>query len=197
MNKKITIIITAIIIVMLIVFSFIFNGLGNAKNEEEISKIRDESYLDIIVNLGDYSSTSYDDEKLLDVAMQLAEKLGLLNESNEDENYVQYVNENDLHSIIYELTGNVIEAPIEIEDFYYLYDSEHGYYFYRPASPKYFQVKEISSVKEKGSTLNISCSIKKTEDYEELDLNNVKIKLTYMPENVFIKYRVDKIEIHK
>ena len=58
-------------------------------------------------------------------------------------------------------------------------------------------MKEISSVKEKGSTLNISCSIEKTEDYEELDLNNVKIKLTYMPENAFIKYRVDKIEIHK
>lgn len=197
MNKKITIVITSIIIIMLIVLSFIFSRLNNVKNEDEISKIRDESYLDIIVNLGDYTSTSYDDEKLLDVAMQLAEKLGLLSESDEDDNYVQYVNENDLHSIIYELTGNVVEAPIEIEDYYYLYDSEHEYYFYRPASPAYFQIREISSMKENGSTFNISCSIAKKEDYEEIDLNNVKIKLTYMPENALIKYKVDKIEIHK
>lgn len=196
MNKK-HIIVLLVIFVITIGLVLAIANLGNIKDQETISKIEKDSYLDIIVNLGDYSQTSYDEERLLDVAMQLAENLGLLNESNEDNNYVQYVNANDVHSIIYELTGNVVEAPIEIEDFYYLYDSEHEYYFYRPASPTYFQVKEISSINESGTTYNILCSIAKTEDYEEIDLNNIKVKLTYMPENALIKYKVDKIEIHK
>lgn len=196
MNKK-HIIVLLVIFVIAIGLVFAIAKLGNIKDQETISNIKKDSYLDIIVNLGDYSPTSYDEERLLDVAMQLAENLGLLNESNEDDNYVQYVNANDVHSIIYELTGNVVEAPIEIEDFYYLYDSEHEYYFYRPASPTYFQVKEISSIKENGTTYNILCSIAKTEDYEEINLNNVKVKLTYTPENALIKYKVDKIEIHK
>lgn len=196
MNKKHIIVLLAIFIIA-IGLIFAIANLGNIKDQETISKIKKDSYLDIIVNLGDYSSTSYDEERVLDVAMQLAENLGLLNESNEDDNYVQYVNANDVHSIIYELTGNVVEAPIEIEDFYYLYDSEHEYYFYRPALPAHFQVKEISSIKESGTTYNILCSIEKTEDYEAIDLNDVKVKLTYMPENALIKYKVDKIEIHK
>ena len=98
MNKK-HIIVLLVIFVIVIGLVFAIAKLGNIKDQETISNIKKDSYLDIIVNLGDYSPTSYDEERLLDVAMQLAENLGLLNESNEDDNYVQYVNANDVHSI--------------------------------------------------------------------------------------------------
>lgn len=194
MNKKNIIFVSIVVLVLIAVFTIIINSLGTVKNPEIISDLKDDSFLDIIVNLSNYSANSYEDENLLDVSMQIAEKLGLMNESYE-EDYIQYVSGNDLHSIIYELTGNTVEAPIEIEDFYYLYDSEHEYYFYRPASPAYYSVKEISSVKEKGSNYTIVCSIEKTEDFETNVLENVKIKLTYVPENTFVKYKVDTIKI--
>lgn len=197
MDKKIAIIASVIALAVVSVLIVIFINLGAIKDEATISKIKEDSFLDILVNLGNYSPTNYDDENLLDVSMRIAEKLGLLNESTEDGNYVQYVNENDLHNIIYELTGHTVEAPIEIDDFYYLYDSEHEYYFYVPAAPNYFSVKNISSMKANNSNYSIVCSIEKSEDLEVTDLNDVKVSLTYMPENSFVKYRVEKVEFSK
>lgn len=145
-NKRLITIITSVIFVIVIV-TICLSNMGSAiKDEAKISEFKNSSHLDILVNLGNYSSSEYSDSRLLDVSMQLAEKLGLMDENTDEDNYVQYVSENDLHTIIYELTGHTVEAPIEIEDFYYLYDSENEYYYYRPATPSYYSIKEINSL---------------------------------------------------
>ena len=80
MTKKATILFTSVILIILLILIFIFNNGNTIKDENVINTIRTESNLDILVNLGNYSTSEYSDEKLLDVSMQLANKLGLLNE---------------------------------------------------------------------------------------------------------------------
>ena len=155
--------------------------------------LKDELDLDIVINLGKYSSEEYDESKLLDVAMQLATKKGLLQEYNDENIYFEYVPKDDLHSIILELTGITVEAPIEIEDFYYLYDSENEYYYYRPSTPSYYQIDQINSLKETKNGYEINCSIVKNIDTEVLKVEDVSIELTSNPENSIIKYMVNEI----
>lgn len=187
------IVLTAIIILTLVIgLLFVFTN-PTIKNNDLVNKIRDESYLDILVNLGNFSKDNYDESKLLSVSMQLAEKLGLLNESSGD-NYIQYVSGSDLNLLIYELTGITIEAPIEIEDFYYLYDGENEYYYFRPVTPVNYTVKEIKSIKEKSLNYDIVCLLSMTEDLEEITVDNVEVSLTNMPKNNLIKYRVNEVK---
>lgn len=196
MNKKIAIIVSAVAVVFFIALILILSLAKNIKNAADIITIREDSNLDIIVNLGTFSHDNYDEQKLLDVSMQIAEKLGMLDEYTDEDNYIQYVPKNDLHLIIYELTGLTIEAPIEIEDFYYLYDSENEYYYYRPATPSYFKVETINSIKEKNSTYKISCSLKKEVDFEITTLADVQLSLSYEPNNTLVKYKVKSIEMN-
>ena len=193
MTKKATILFTSVILIILLILIFIFNNGNTIKDENVINTIRTESNLDILVNLGNYSTSEYSDEKLLDVSMQLANKLGLLNEYSDESNYIQYVTKDELHSIIFELTGITIEAPIEIEDFYYLYDSENDYYYYRPATPTYFSINKIDLLEKNGSNYTITCSISKKEDLETTTIENVQISLTKMSNNSLVKYKVNEV----
>lgn len=187
-------ILLAIVVVILLVS---FLGSTTANNETDLSTINETFDLDTIVNLGNFDSKNYSEEKLLDVAMQLAEKNNLMNEFSDETTFIQYVSREDLHSIIKDFTGIVLESPIEIEDFYYLYDSENDYYFYRPASPSYFKVKEITSTKTNGNEYTINCFITEDIANENLEAEDVAISITAMPDNNWIKYKVNKIEISK
>ena len=164
MKKHVIIAIATIIVVAVIVA--IVSLCGSKLTNEEILNLKDSAKLDIIVNLEDYTSSNYDDSKLLDVAMQLANALGMVNTYSDDETYIEYVSREDLHALINEFTGLTVEAPIEIEDFYYLYDSENDYYYYRPSTPSYYSVSTINSVKENNGSYSISCTVTKTEDTE-------------------------------
>ena len=126
--------------------------------------------------------------------MLYAENLDLVNETNNESIYLQYVSKDDIHNLIYELTGITIEAPIEIEDFYYLYDSENSYYYYLGASPTYYKISSIKSIKRNGNTYDINCSIEKVIDGELIIEDNVSIILNYISENSIIKYQVEKIK---
>ena len=119
-----------------------------------------------------------------------------MNETNNESLYLQYVSKDDVHNIIYELTGISIEAPIEIDDFYYLYDSENSYYYYLGASPTNYKVSNIKSIKRNGNLYDINCSIEKIEDGELTLEENVSIILNYVSENSIIKYQVEKIKIN-
>ena len=91
------------------------------------------------------------------------------------------------------VSGITVEAPIEIEDFYYLYDSENEYYYYRPSTPSYYQIDQINSLKETKNGYEINCSIVKNIDTEVLKVEDVSIELTSKPENSIIKYMVNEI----
>ena len=121
MNKKHLMIgITLVLFVALFLF-FLLSNHSNINDIEKQLELKEAFDLDIIVNLKNYTITEYDDEKLLDVAMQLAAKKGLISEYDDESTYIQYVPKDDVHLIINELTGITVEAPIEIEDSYYLY----------------------------------------------------------------------------
>ena len=127
MNKKHLMIgITLVLFVALFLF-FLLSNHSNINDIEKQLELKEAFDLDIIVNLKNYTITEYDDEKLLDVAMQLAAKKGLISEYDDESTYIQYVPKDDVHLIINELTGITVETPIEIEDSYYLYDSENEY----------------------------------------------------------------------
>lgn len=191
MKKNVIIAIAAIIVVAVIIA--VVSLCGNKLTDEEILDLKDSAKLDIIVNLGDYTSSNYDDSKLLDVAMQLANALGMVNTYSDDETYIEYVSREDLHTLINEFTGLTIEAPIEIEDFYYLYDSENDYYYYRPSTPSYYSVSTINSIKEDNGSYTISCTATKTEDTESSTHDNVQISLTSMPKNKYFMYKINKV----
>ena len=195
--KKIIIPIIALclISIMLLVFQLI-SFTKNVTSTSEIEVIRQDSNLDILINLGNFSKENYSEEKLLDISMQYADKLNLMNEISNGDTYLQYVTKDDLHKIILELTGLSIEAPIEIEDFYYLYDSENEYYYYIGVSPAYYTVSNINSVKRNKNTYFINCSIQKIEDGEKQTLDDVAITLIRNVNNLFITYQVESIVIN-
>ncbi len=187
-------ILLAIIVVILLIS---FSRSTTVNNEVDLTTIKDTFDLDLIINLGNFDIKNYDESKLLDVAMQLAEKNNLLYEFSDETTFIQYVSREDLHSIIKDFTGITLESPIEIEDFYYLYDSENDYYFYRPASPSYFKVKEITSTKVKDDSYSIKCFIAEDIANENVESEDATLSITSMPSNNWIKYRVEKIEITK
>ena len=193
MKKKTLILAGVLVIVVAIILFVLLSNNTNIKDEQMQNTLKDELDLDIVINLGKYSSEEYDESKLLDVAMQLATKKGLLQEYNDENIYFEYVPKDDLHSIILDLTGITVEAPIEIEDFYYLYDSENEYYYYRPSTPSYYQIDQINSLKETKNGYEINCSIVKNIDTEVLKVEDVSIELTSKPENSIIKYMVNEI----
>lgn len=197
MKKIILPAITLIFIVVFIIILFSLNTIKEITSATEIEVIKQDSNLDILVNLDDYSKESYYESKLLDVAMQYAAKLNLMNEIKTDDNYLQYVNKDDLHNIILELTGLVIEAPIEIEDFYYLYDSENSYYYYLGGSPTYYNVSKINKIERSNNKYFINCSIQKNEDGEIFNLDDVSVILNFNSNNNIVKYQVEQILINE
>ena len=127
--------------------------------------------------------------------MQYASKLNLINEQSTDDTYIQYVEKETLHNLIFELTGVKIDAPIEIEDFYYLYDSENEYYYYIGLPTSYYYVSNINSIERKNNTYFINCSIEKGNESEIEVFSNVSIVLNRITDNSLISYQVQSIDI--
>lgn len=194
MNKKHLIIgVTLILLVALLLF-ILLSTRSNISDIEKQLELKEAFDLDIVVNLENYTDAEYDEENLLDVAMQLATKRGLLSEYDDETTYIQYVPKDDIHLIINELTGITVEAPIEIEDSYYLYDSENEYYYCWPSTLYYYNIGNILSVTKNGDTYEFVCNLEKNIDSEIEKVENVVIKVTEMPDNTVIKYRIEEIK---
>ena len=194
MNKKHLIL--GVTLIMLVAI-FLFVLLSNRSNISDIQKqleLKENFDLDIVVNLKNYTVEEYNEENLLDVAMQLAGKNGMLSEFSDDTTYIEYVQKDDLHAIIQDITGITVEAPIELEDAYYLYDSENEYYYCWPSTNYYYNIGNITSVTKNGDTYEFVCTLEKTIDSEIETIENSIIRITAMPENTIIKYRVEEIK---
>lgn len=195
--KKLILPVVALFLILIIIFFFsLASSTKTITSSTEIEVIKQDSNLDILVNLGNFSKENYSEEKLLDISMQYAAKLNLMNEITNDDTYLQYVNKDDLHNLIFELTGLLVEAPIEIEDFYYLYDSENEYYYYIGVSPAYYSISNINSMKRSGNTYFIDCSIQKIEDGEKTTSDNVSVTLIRNTNNSIITYQVESVIIN-
>ena len=194
MNKKHLIIgVTLVLFVALLLFVLLSNRSSINDIEKQL-ELKEAFELDTIVNLKNYTNIEYDEENLLDVAMQLAAKRGLLSEYEDETTYIQYVPKDDIHLIINELTGITVEAPIEIEDAYYLYDSENEYYYCWPSTLYYYNIGNIISVAKNSDTYEFVCTLEKNIDSEIEKIENVMIRVTEMPENTVIKYRIEEIK---
>lgn len=189
------VVVLCIIFIILLIFS-LTSSTKTITSAAEIEVIKQDSNLDILVNLGNFSKENYSEEKLLDISMQYAAKLNLMNEKNANDTYLQYVTKDDLHNLIFELTELLIEAPIEIEDFYYLYDSENEYYYYIGVSPVYYKVSNINSIKRNSNTYFIDCSIQKIEDGEINTLDNVYVTLIRNTNNSIITYQLESVVLN-
>ena len=194
MNKK-HLILGVTLVALVAIFLFVL--LSNRSNITDIQKqleLKENFDLDIIVNLKNYTSEEYNEKNLLDVAMQLASKKGMLSEYSDDTTYIEYVPKDDLHAIIQDFTGITVEAPIELEDAYYLYDSENEYYYCWPSTNYYYTVANIISVTQNRDTYAFVCTLEKNIDSEIETIENVTIKVIEMPENATIKYQVKEIK---
>lgn len=194
MKKFLLPVIALISIAIVTIFICIFGANKDITSKEEIDTIKQDAHLDILVNLGNFSKDSYSESMLLDVAMQYATEIGLANDGNQDDVYFQYVEKDTLHTLISELTGLYIEAPIVIDDFYYLYDSENSYYYYLGSSPEYFKISKINKIERNGEKIFINCDISKNEDGESTNMNNIAITLGINPKNNLTKYSVIQID---
>ena len=195
MKKFLLPVISLILIIIIVIVLLFSNTTKEITSTAEIEVIKQDSNLNLLVNLGNFSKENYSESKLLDVAMQYASHLNLMNELNNENTYLQYVNKDDLHNLIFELTALQIEAPIEIDDFYYLYDSENSYYYYLGVPPVYYEISKINKIERNNNKYFINCSIKKSEDGEITTIDNVLITLNFLAENNIIKYQVEEISI--
>lgn len=214
MNKKIIIVI--LILIIAIIAAMILNKddsipepvqpdnpLATESPDDKVvtvtkdmeDKIIEDSFLNILVQIQTFDSLNVDYEPLLEAAMRIAEALNLY-ETSEDGMYLQYVPKDVIHEIIYELSGIRIQEPINIEDFYYLYDKEKDYYYVVPIGASWMYIKEIESVSySKSDIYIIRCSSEVgTEDYDiKTSYPNMELRLKYKPTNKYVKYQLVSI----
>ena len=167
--------------------------------DDMIDKIKEESYLNILLQIQSYDPLYVNYEPLLEAAMRIASEQGLL-ETNTDGVYLEYVPKSVIHDIIFELVGIKIEKPIVIDDFYYLYDEEGDYYYIVPIGVTWMQLTDIKSMTYSNTDQYIvKCSAKLGS--EELGYAsiypNVEVKLKYKPSNKYVKYQLLSIQVGK
>ena len=188
--KKHTLIYIIVIFIIAIAISFTLTlGKNEIKDETKISQIVQDSNLEILLTLGNFERANYEISKLLETSMKISEKIGCMNE-NVENGYIQYVNADELHEIITQLTGIQMEAPIQIEDFYYVYDSENEYYYCVPIIISSYSIDSINHIYENNGTFTIESSISKKQDGEIVDAKTVTTTLKYVEENTYAKYQI-------
>lgn len=195
MKKNMLFYIIASIVVLLIVICIIVVSHKNEIiNPDEILKVVSETNLESAINLGNFEKNNYSEKNLLAVAMKFAEKNGYMNETS-DGIYVEYVNKSDLHDIINELTGISIDAPIQIEDFYYIYDSENEYYYNAGIEVPEYKVSKVNHVYKNDDSYVIECTAIKMEDGEIIANDKIVTKLKKNVDSSYTNYQVIKQEV--
>jgi len=154
---------------------------------DRISKIKSESYLNILLSIKVFDELNQDYLSLLVAAMRIAGEQGLV-KTSEEKGYLEYVPRATIHDIIYEFTGIQISSPIGVdEDFYYKYDEEGDYYYVVPTSSDWLSLLDINSIsysdKSAQYLINCSASTNSIEDAENIIYPNVLVKLQYKPNN--------------
>lgn len=207
MNKTIKFLILIISIIILVVLGYF--GYAMLKpdiskmpyvpvdSKVEISNIAADSFLDILIETKKYDSSKINYENMLKASMRIARELNLLKEMSSDTNFYEYVSADTIHSMIEELTGQKVPAPIDIEDFYYLYNKEDNYYYIVPVGTDWIHINEIKEVKNinDGKYYTITCSTAISDDgIASYDYGDVTVTLKYCPENKYIRYQLVSME---
>lgn len=192
-DKKLLIVVVGIILMIGIIVTVIFNFKEVKLTQEEIDKLVEDSYLNILVEIENYDPNNYDKEKLLDAGMRIANKLELAKMPTDEQSNWQYVLHNDMVKILSELTGIQMNKPIIIEEYkyYYPYNEEKQCYEIIPMGTDWVGIGEIKSVTKKGNTYYIECSADNIP--ENIYVDSVKLQLEYMPQNEFVKYQIKSI----
>lgn len=217
MNKRILIAIIIIIILTIFAYQFIRPkdvpeqqlppttiNTNNEKTVEvtdidKIEKIKQDSYLNILLQIKTFDSLNISYEPLLEAAMRIAAELDLY-QTPENGTYVEYVPRSTIHELIYELSGIKIENPIIIEDFYYLYDSTGDYYYVVPIGSDWLKLQEISSIHYTSNSDHyiIKCSAENLSDYAiQTTYPDIELRLKYKASNNYIKYQLISINAGK
>lgn len=166
-------------------------------NETEKSKIATDAFLDIIIQIQKYNSLNANIDVMLEPAMRIAGNLGKVQSSTEN-GYLEYVPANTIHTIINDLTGKTVQKPIQIEDFYYLYDQEKDYYYIVPLGADwlhYDNIKEVRKI-DGGKYYKITCSASCTIGYDSgttLSYGEIVVTYKYCPENTYARYQLVSI----
>lgn len=158
--------------------------------ESEITKLMEESYLDILVNMQEYSKNNIDEQKLLEAGMRIAGNLELVKQSGK----FQCVDKEDVHKIMSQLIGKKIDKPIVIEQFYYTYNRTSEVYNIIPMGTDWIHLDNVKSAKKIGNIYYIECSAKNIfEPYVDY-IDNITLELKYMPNNDLVKYQINSIK---
>ena len=215
MNKKIVVILIVLVALIIIAFQFFSNSeptetilpsnpnITDEKNVVEVTDskriemIKNDSYLDILLQIKTFDELNISYEPLLEAAMRIARELDLY-QTPENGVYIEFVPRDTIHTLIYELSGIRVENPIIIEDFYYLYDSENDYYYIVPSGADWLKLGDINSIHYTPDQYIISCSAENVTDYViKTTYPNVDIRLKYKPANTYIKYQLISINVGK
>ena len=196
MKKYIVLVITLLLIELGVVYfsTDVFKPVKEL-SEMETSKLSNEAYLDILVNIKNFNKEKFDNEKILEAAMRIARELELV-KYVETPVYVEYVPRETVHKIIEELTGVKPEQAIEIEDFYYMYDRENDYYYIVPIGTDWIHIGNLKNAFEKGNTYEVNCTAEET-DYSGTVLatyESVKINLKKRSNQKYVKYQLISID---
>lgn len=203
MGKNIKILILVVILTLLVASSyFIYSKLNPNINEmpykivtdkEQISDIVTDSFLDILIEIKNYNSSEINYEDMLKATMRISRELNLLQVMSTDNNFYEYVPQNTIHSMITELTDKKVSKPINIEDFYYLYNEENQYYYVVPVGTDWIHINEIKEVRNinNGEYFVITCSTCVSDDgISSYDSGDITATLKYCPKNKYIRYQL-------
>ena len=166
---------------------------------EKIEKIKNDSYLNILLQIKNFDSLNVSYEPLLEAAMRIAGEQELY-ETPDNGAYVEYVPRSTIHKLIYELSGIRIDEPIIIEDFYYLYNQEGDYYYVVPIGSDWLELGQINSIQYTANEDQyvIKCSAENLTDYAiKTTYPEVELRLKYKPSNSYIKYQLSSINVGK
>lgn len=215
MNKKILIVALIVIVILISLIVFLNrdtntidpdtpstnvdntdeNKTVEVTNEEQIEQIKNNSYLNILLQIKTFDSLNISYEPLLEAAMRIAKELNLY-QTPDNGTYIEYVPREIVHELIYELSGIKIEKPIVIEDFYYLYDANEDYYYVVPIGSNWLELTKVNSIHTSNSDQYIiKCSAESISDYSiKTTYPNIELRLKYKPANTYIKYQLISIK---
>lgn len=202
--KIIILIVTSILLVFLVYGGFILLNPNIEKmpyeiieDKTEISKIVTDSFLDILIEIRNYNNKNINYEDMLEASMRISRELSLLEEMSSDTNFYEYVPESTIHSMIKELTGEKLDSPVKIEDFYYLYNEDKHYYYVVPVGTDWIHINETKEVKKvkDGKYYIITCSTSYSDDgLTFYDSGDVTVTLKHCPDNKYIRYQLINME---
>ena len=167
--------------------------------EEMAKNIKENSFLDILIQIKNFNNLNINYEPLLEAAMRIGAAKGLLQTQTEGV-YLEYLPRSVVNDIIYELSGVRVTDPIIIDDFYYVYDQEGDYYYVVPIGANWLQLNGVDSISyTKDDLYIVKCTASGgNEDYGEYTLYpSMELKLKYKPSNKYINYQLISISTGK